>query len=196
MKPQQLTARIRAPVGLHIGLGVENISLGGAFVKCNTVIPVASRVSLELTRPGAAQPIVIPAQVTVSVSPAEATRTGRPPGVGLTFLSLAPHVEAWLTHLVQSLAPKPVAAAAPPVLEPVRARRVLPPSRPPPDPEVTQPGVPVPGDAEQALRKEVQQLRARLAKHEALLEELTIENRKLRSLLKGGRPAPPGPARR
>jgi Tfp pilus assembly protein PilZ len=194
VKPQQVTARIRAPGALHIGLGIENISLGGAFVKCNTPITVSSRVSLELSRAGLAQAMVVPAQVTTCVSLAEATRTGRAAGVGLAFLSVPPHVEAWLKSLVAENAPKPVAPVLPPpVLAP--ARRVLPAERPAnkptPDFERTQPGLPavVPSGAqdEAVLREELRAMRVLLMKHEALIDELTVENRKLKSLLKGRR---------
>lgn len=191
MKPQQVTARIRSPGGLHIGLGIENISVGGAFVRCNTVIPVASRVSLEISRVGGAQPMVVPAKVTTCVSPADATRTGRAAGVGLEFLSVAPHIESWLTGIVASLLPKPV-APVPPVLEPVRERRTLPSSRPGPspfkDPEVTQPAIQVltglVSASDAALKQELASMRTKLLRHEALIAELTIENRKLKSLLK------------
>ena len=189
VKPQQVTARIRSAGGLHIGLGIETISVGGAFVRCNTVIPVASRVSLEISRVGAAQPMVVPAKVTSCVSPADALRLGRAAGVGLEFLSVAPHVEAWLTSTVAALLPKPV-APAPPVLEPVRVRRTLPSNRPAPppvgDPEVTQPAIQVASvqKPDAALQQELATLRTKLAKHEALIAELTVENRKLKALLK------------
>ncbi|MDP3235288.1 MAG: PilZ domain-containing protein [Myxococcales bacterium] len=189
VKPQQVTARIRSPGGLHIGLGIENLSVGGAFVRCNTVIPVASRVSLEISRVGAAQPMVVPAKVTTCVSPADALRLGRAAGVGLEFLSVAPHVEAWLTSTVAALLPKPV----PPVLEPVRVRRTLPANRPEPspfgDPEVTQPAIQVASaqSPDAALKQELAALRTKLLKHEALIAELTIENRKLKALLKNQR---------
>ncbi|MDP3499713.1 MAG: PilZ domain-containing protein [Myxococcales bacterium] len=189
VKPQQVTARIRSPGGLHIGLGIENLSVGGAFVRCNTVIPVASRVSLEISRVGAAQPMVVPAKVTTCVSPADALRLGRAAGVGLEFLSVAPHVEAWLTSTVAALLPKPV----PPVLEPVRVRRTLPANRPGPspfgDPDVTQPAIQVASaqSPDAALKQELAALRTKLLKHEALIAELTIENRKLKALLKNQR---------
>jgi len=192
VKPQHVTARIRSAGGLHIGLGIENISVGGAFVRCNTVIPVAIRVSLEISRVGAAQPMVVPAKVTSCVSPADAARTGRPAGVGLEFLSVAPHVESWLAGVVAALLPKPV-APVPPVLEPVRARRTLPSNRPEASPfndrEVTQPAIQVLSGqpAEAALKQELAALRTKLVKHEALIDELTVENRKLKALLKGRR---------
>ncbi len=189
MKPQRVTARIRAPGGLHIGLGIENLSVGGAFVRCNTVIPAGSRVSLEISRVGAAQPMVIVAKVTACVSPADAERLGRAAGVGLEFLSVAPHVELWLTGIVAALLPKPV--TVPPVLEPVR--RTLPPNRPGPspfsEPERTQPAIPVLAGQEPdgALQQELAALRTKLLKHEALIAELTVENQKLKILLKGRR---------
>lgn len=193
VKPQQVTARIRSAGGLHIGLGIENISVGGAFVRCNTVIPVGGRVSLEISRGGTGEPMAVPAKVTTCVSPADAIRLGRAAGVGLEFLSVAPHVEAWLTSTVAALLPKPV-APAPPVLEPVRVRRTLPANRPGPspfggDPEVTQPAIQalsVQGP-DAALTQELAALRTKLSKHEALIAELTVENRKLKALLKGRR---------
>lgn len=190
VKPQQVTARIRSPGGLHIGLGIENISVGGAFVRCNTVIPIASRVSLEISRVGAGQPMVVPAKVMTCVSPADALRLGRAAGVGLEFLSVAPHVESWLSSTVAALLPKPV-TPAPPVLEPVRVRRTQPANRPKAspvaDPEVTQPAIQVASvqGPDAALQHELAALRTKLAKHETLIAELTLENRKLKALLKG-----------
>ena len=51
VKPKQLATRVRAGEELHIGLGIENISMGGVFVRCNTPLKVGRVVTLELLRP-------------------------------------------------------------------------------------------------------------------------------------------------
>jgi hypothetical protein len=193
VKPHEVTARIRAPGGLHIGLGIDNISIGGAFVRCNTVIPVGSSVSLEITR-ASARPMVVPAKVTTCVSPADAARTGRPAGVGLVFLSVTPHIASWLTTIVAEVLPKPV-APAPPVLQPVRTLRANRANRTGPSPfserELTQPATEVlaglPSGNDATLQQEISALRAKVMKHEALISDLVLDIRKLKSLYKGQR---------
>ena len=47
VKPKHLATRVRSGEELHIGLGIENISLGGTFVRCNTPLKAGREVTLE-----------------------------------------------------------------------------------------------------------------------------------------------------
>ncbi len=203
VKPRQITARIRAGEALHIGLGIENISVGGAFVKCNTPMKVGVLVSLEIQRAGVTQPLIFPARVTSCVSMADATRTGRAAGVGLKFDVLPPHLENWLNSLVAANAPQPVVTAAPvlapppiaqrtiPAMPPPRLAPVPPPSPPSEDFDATQTGIPafVPAGRreEDQLRNELQALRTLLVQRDEKIKELAAENRKLKVLLNARR---------
>lgn len=147
VKPKQLTARIRAGEQLHIGLGIDNLSMGGAFVRCNSVLPVGQKVKLEIQRPGAIQLLTFSATVMSSVSVSQAAQAKRVPGVGLKFDAMPPHLEAWLGEVVAN---SPGVSAggveppqAPPILAPVArpSARNLPQvsARPPAFPGATPP---------------------------------------------------------
>ncbi|MBS1150293.1 MAG: PilZ domain, partial [Myxococcaceae bacterium] len=100
VKPKQLATRVRSGDDLHIGLGIENISMGGAFVRCNSPMKVGRAVVLEVMRAGASQPLEIEGKVTSSVSLAVAAATQRTAGMGITFDPLPPHVEQRLEGLI------------------------------------------------------------------------------------------------
>jgi Tfp pilus assembly protein PilZ len=105
VRPKQLATRIRAGEELHIGLGIENISMGGVFVRCNTPMKVGRAVTLEVMRPGTAVPLEIEGKVTSSVSLAAAAASHRSAGMGISFDALPPHVEQRLEGLIGSIDP-------------------------------------------------------------------------------------------
>jgi hypothetical protein len=121
VKPKQLTARIRAGEQLHIGLGIENVSMGGAFVRCNSVLPVGQKVKLEIQRPGAIQLLTFSATVMSSLSVAQAAQQKRVPGVGLKFDAMPPHLEAWLAEVVANSPGASSGSAEPPQAPPILA---------------------------------------------------------------------------
>ncbi len=105
VRPRQLATRVRSGDDLHIGLGIENISMGGIFVRCNTPMKVGRAVTLEVLRAGASQPLEIEGTVTSSVSMAAAAASHRSAGMGISFDPLPPHVEQRLEGLIVSIDP-------------------------------------------------------------------------------------------
>ena len=189
VKPKQLATRVRSGEDLHIGLGIENISMGGAFVRCNSPMKVGRAVVLEVMRAGASQPLEIEGKVTSSVSLAVAAATQRTAGMGITFDPLPPHVEQRLEGLIVSIDPsamklppaKRVAQA--PVLS---ARTELTPSHRPSaafDPNKT--FVPTSKTAPVARvdEEEIDNLRRELQERDEQITQLEAENKKLRQRL-------------
>lgn len=105
VKPKQLATRVRSGDDLHIGLGIENISMGGIFVRSNTPLKVGRGVTLEIQRAGASQPLVLDGKVTSSLSLAAAAQAHRAPGMGISFDPLPPHIEQRLEGLIVSIDP-------------------------------------------------------------------------------------------
>lgn len=105
VKPKQLVTRIRSGEDLHIGLGIENISMGGLFVRCNTPMKVGLAVTLEVMRAGSAAPLAIEGKVTSTVSLATAAKTSRAAGMAISFDPLPPHIEQRLEGLILSIDP-------------------------------------------------------------------------------------------
>ena len=189
VKPKQLSTRVRSGEDLHIGLGIENISMGGIFVRCNNPMKPGRLVKLEVTRPAASQTLLIDGKVTSSVSMAAAAEGHRAPGMGISFdYPLPPHVEHRLQALIVSIDPslarQPVAKreAIAPVLQeaPVLTNRLLPRSTfgpitasiPANRPVVDKPVALRPDEVADGLRRE-------LLHRDQLIRELQAENKKL-----------------
>ncbi len=105
VKPKQLVSRVQGGEALHIGLVVENISVGGAFVRCPSPLKVGTRVSLELHRPGAATPIPVSGVVASIVTPQQATAHKVSAGMGVAFDAMPPHIEARIEGIIGATDP-------------------------------------------------------------------------------------------
>ncbi len=168
VKPKQLATRVRWGEELHIGLGIENISLGGTFVRCNTPLKAGREVTLELVRPGASQPIALPGRVTSVVTLAEAQQSRRAAGMGIAFDPLPPHLQARLEGLIGAI-------------DPTAVRELPPPAPPPAKPKPKAPAPPAAlsrHDPAQLLR-EIEVLKAELQTRNRKIEELLSENKSL-----------------
>lgn len=187
VRPKQLATRVRSGDDLHIGLGIENISMGGIFVRCNTPLKVGRAVTLEILRVGTSQPLIIEGKVTSSLSMAAAAQAHRAAGMGISFDRLPPHTEQRLEGLIVSIDPsamglpasKKVAKA--PALEertaPIPAHQ---PSRPAVGSKTFVPGV---GRRDPELAPTVDQLLRDIADRDEQIHELELENKKLRQRL-------------
>lgn len=113
------------------GLTVENISLGGVFVRSAAPLPVGTALALQLVRPGLKRAIQLTGRVIVVVTTADARARGSIAGMGIALdaldgdTSLRLHVLlddlAAVAHVEHKPTPTPVPAAAvdlPPVLLP------------------------------------------------------------------------------
>lgn len=105
VKPKQLASRLAAGSALHIGLPVDNISMGGLYVRCLQPLPAGTRVSLELTRPGSPRPIPVMGRVVSAVTPQQAEGRGIAPGMGIAFDELPPHIEVRIEGVVAVVDP-------------------------------------------------------------------------------------------
>lgn len=123
VQPKAMSSRVRIGGALHIGLGVDNLSLGGAFIRCAQTPPLKSQVVLELAVPGVEQALVLPGRVAFTVNVADAATRKVSPGFAIEFTQpLAPHLEKGLERLVRAVDPRAVAplprmSAAPAVVE-------------------------------------------------------------------------------
>jgi Tfp pilus assembly protein PilZ len=164
VKPKQLATRVRAGQELHIGLGIEDISMGGVFVRCNTPLKVGRVVTLELLRPGASQPIAIAGKVTTAVSPSQGQQLGRSAGMGIQFDALPPHLHQRLEGLIGAIDPTAVRIPTP------ANAAVRKPASPSYSFKSADPA---------ALQKEIDTLKTELTARNRKIEELLAENKTL-----------------
>ena len=105
VKPRQLASRLAAGSALHLGLPVDNISMGGLYVRCLQPLPAGTKVTLELTRPGSTRPIPVVGRVVSAVLPAQAAQRGVAAGMGIAFDELPPHIEVRIEGVVAIVDP-------------------------------------------------------------------------------------------
>lgn len=107
VKPKAMSSRVRVGGALHIGLAVENVSLGGAFVRCPTSPPLRSHATLELTLPGVTQPLLLPGTVAYVVTLAEAQKRQTPAGFSIEFVDPLPsNAKQGLSALLRTIDPR------------------------------------------------------------------------------------------
>lgn len=163
LRPKLLSSRVRVGGALHLGLAVENLSLGGAFVRCASSPPLRTHATVELLVPGQAQPLVLPGAVVFVVTPAQAVAGHRAAGFAIQFVdALAPRTRQGLERLLRGLdprAPIPLDTGA--------------------QPTGSMPTVPA--DAATDPSAELAVLRQRLAEQQRELDRLRLENERLRA---------------
>ena len=157
-----LSSRVRVGGALHLGLAVENLSLGGAFVRCPSSPPLRTHTTVELLVPGLAQPLVMAGHVVFVVTPAQASAGGRAAGFAVQFVDpLPPRTQQGLERLLRDLDP--------------RARI--------PIDSGESPTASMPRPAAAEAPSELAALRERLGQQERELERLKEENERLRAQL-------------
>jgi Tfp pilus assembly protein PilZ len=105
VKPKQLASRLAGGTALHLGLPVDNISMGGIYVRCLQPLPAGTKVSRELTRPGSPRPIPVMGRVVSAVTPQQAEARQVAPGMGIAFDELPPHIEVRIEGVVAVVDP-------------------------------------------------------------------------------------------
>jgi Tfp pilus assembly protein PilZ len=167
------------------GLAIENISMGGLFVRSATALPLGTRVMLQVVRPGLRRAIELTGHVASVVTPVEAGVRSLVAGMGICLDTVVDaDTERRLRALVDELAAArppvrlPAQPAAQPTAEP--AARVLPAVLAPvpaPAPAVLAPvPAPAPAAAELAQAKAHCEAQARrIAQLEAELGNLRKE---------------------
>lgn len=169
VKTKAMSSRVRVGGALHLGLSVENLSLGGAYVRCAQVPPLHSYASIELAVPGVNQPLVLAGKVAFALSATDAAARKMPPGFAIEFVKpLPPHVQRGLERLLRELDEKALIPL-------VAGRQEDDDQLPSSDRTQSIPAFEPPGEVE-ALRKLV-------AAHEREIERLEKENAMLRAQL-------------
>jgi len=163
-----LASRVRVGGALHLGVAVENLSLGGAFVRCASSPPLRTHATVELLVPGLPQHLVMAGTVVFVVTPAQAATGTRTAGFAVQFVDPLPlRTQQGLERLLRELEPTariPIDTGERPTASMPRPGAAPAPAEPP---------------AELAV------LRERLAQQERELQRLRAENERLTAALRG-----------
>jgi len=158
------------------GLPVENISMGGLFVRTSAALDMGTPVMLQVVRPGLKRAIQVTGRVVSSVSCDEARTRGLTPGMGIGFDAVDGDAADRLRALIEVL----TAASPPPPPQPVSP--TLPAATaapvPPAAPALPQPTVHVVDASFLQLaeaRGELEEREARIAKMEEEMKDLRRE---------------------
>jgi Tfp pilus assembly protein PilZ len=98
------------------GLPVENISMGGLFVRTSAALAEGTPVMLQVVRPGLKRAIHVTGRVVSTVSPEEARARGLVAGMGIGFDPVEGDAAERLHALLDDLGLRAPAAPAPPTL--------------------------------------------------------------------------------
>jgi Tfp pilus assembly protein PilZ len=82
---------------------IENISVGGLFIRTTSPMPIGMPVRVDLTKPGFASSLQVSGRVVSVVTEAESERLDSPPGVGIEFDPLPHAAEKQLHALLREL---------------------------------------------------------------------------------------------
>lgn len=96
------------------GLAVENLSRGGAFVRCAVPMPPGTPVMLDLVKPGLKRAVQLTGRVVSSVSADEASERRTQAGMGIQFDPYPAAVGERLTEILLSLGAGPEVLGADP----------------------------------------------------------------------------------
>jgi PilZ domain-containing protein len=129
--------------GHNAGCTVQNISVGGIFVRTDRFLPVGTKLAFDLVKPGMKKALTVSGWVVGVITAELASRTKLPQGLRIQFGKLNPVASEALQELVGSL--RRGADGQPPVLYPLEqkaepkpkkagsgAKRPPSPPRPPP----------------------------------------------------------------
>jgi Tfp pilus assembly protein PilZ len=82
---------------------IENISIGGLFIRTTSPMPIGMPVHVDLTKPGFPSSLQVSGRVVSVVTAAESERLDSPPGVGIEFDPLPLATEKQLHALLGEL---------------------------------------------------------------------------------------------
>lgn len=108
------------------GLAVENLSMGGLFIRSNAPLPVGTSVMMQLVRPGLRRALTLTGRVVSVVSVREATLRGAVAGMGVQLNRPDGEVRARLRGLVTELAKRPDQELDASIVESIRPSRLQP----------------------------------------------------------------------
>lgn len=102
VRAKGLAAHLRTEHG-RAACQVENVSLGGLFVRTDRLEEVGSEIFVDIVRPGWKRQLTIAARVTSRVDAVDGRLTKRMPGMGLQFLQLDDKQHQRLGSLLREL---------------------------------------------------------------------------------------------
>ena len=105
---RNVAAHVRANGHASITI-LENISAGGVFVRTGQVLPVGTTLSVQLARPGLKEPLFISGKVVRANEPGKSPK----PGMSIAFDAMEPQVAKRLEDLLGTLG---VTLAKPPLV--------------------------------------------------------------------------------
>ncbi len=136
-RAKSLAAHLETEAGPIAG-HVEDLSLGGIFLRTDRRLPIATPVTVNLVRPGMKRALRVPGLVANSRTMAEAQSSEGPPGLGIAFGALDPLETARLVELIRAFAapgmlptareepaPAPIIRPAPPEANAGEAPRLM-----------------------------------------------------------------------
>jgi uncharacterized protein (TIGR02266 family) len=109
---QGIEAQVDAPETPE-DCNIENISVGGLFLRTQTTMPLGMPVRVELAKPGLKRPLHVTGRVVSVVTEADARKHDIPPGVGIEFDPLPHETERRLHALLRDLGLKDLADPTP-----------------------------------------------------------------------------------
>jgi hypothetical protein len=114
VRAKGVASHVREGSQLITGLAVENLSRGGAFVRCATPMAIGTVVMLDLVRPGLKRALQLTGRVVSVISAEEAPNRGGMPGMGIQFDPYSSGVGERLTEILLSLGAGPAVLDADP----------------------------------------------------------------------------------
>lgn len=119
VRAKGVASHLRDGGQLITGLSVENLSRGGAFVRCATPMPLGTAVVLDLVRPGLKKMLQLTGRVVSIVDPESAATRNAVAGMGIQFDAYSAAVGERLTEMLVALGAGPsVLDADPPAQAP------------------------------------------------------------------------------
>lgn len=112
--PSVLATRVATRDLSQVGILVENISLGGAYLRTDKPLPLGEPLELELVRPGQPALVRINGRVVSTLRQERAVTIDRPPGMGVSFGALDEATRESLRALIRSFVPEGTALELPP----------------------------------------------------------------------------------
>lgn len=108
------------------GLAVENVSMGGLFIRSNAPLPVGTPVMMQLVRPGLRRALTLTGRVVSVVSAPEASLRDAVAGMGIQLNRPDGETRSRLRSLVAELAKRPDQELDASIVESIRPTRLQP----------------------------------------------------------------------
>ena len=102
VRARGLAAHLRMPAG-RVACQVENISLGGMFVRTDRLAEVGTDLFVDMVRPGWKRQLTLAARVSSRVDAIDGKLSRRMPGMGLMFVQIDQKQHERLTVLLREL---------------------------------------------------------------------------------------------